>query len=271
MIAQPRRAGGGLYVRGADLRDAFGVDTRDGEEPSGYERGKDDEFARRVEPLDIRARIALGVAAFLRVCKRVGKGGSVGEHLGQDIVGRSVEDAAHLGDLVLPEHRDDRREDRDSAADRRFKAVGNALLARNAQTFVSERGDDLFVRADDALARAKRAEGVLVSGVRAAHRLDHDRDCGIALDIGKIVGNEIGVGGSREVAQVEDARELDALAGQAEDFGGILREQVRASTPDDAESDDGNLFHIRVQFLIVGLVIQRFDEPNIVQIEGNRE
>ena len=63
---------GKLRVKRVDLRDAFNVNLVWAHVFAERETGEDAAFSRRVDTLDVRGRVRLGIAQTLGVCKRVG-------------------------------------------------------------------------------------------------------------------------------------------------------------------------------------------------------
>jgi hypothetical protein len=119
-----------------------------------------------------RERIGLGVAELLGVRQRVGVAHSRPGHLGEDVVGRAVDDSVHLLDVRARERLADDADHGHDAGDRCLVAKLCATPAGGGQQLVAVLAQKLLVGGDDSLARAERGERVLPSGLDPADQLD---------------------------------------------------------------------------------------------------
>ena len=133
---------------------------------------EDRHLGRGVAAGDVVGRVGLGVAELLRLAERVGVGEPAVGHLGEDVVGRAVDDAvdaldARGGERLLqhPDHRHD-------AGDRALEAQLHAVLARARPQLLAVLGEQLLVGRDDVLAGAHRPQHVLARRLDAADQLD---------------------------------------------------------------------------------------------------
>ena len=116
--------------------------------------GQDGELVRRVEPVDVEARIGLGVAELLRFLQRSLIGLAL-LHLGEDEVAGAVQDAVEARQAVAGERFAQRLDDRDAAADRRLEGERRAALLRKLRQLHAVRGEQRLVGGHHALARAR--------------------------------------------------------------------------------------------------------------------
>ena len=205
--------------------------------------GQNADLAAGIVALDVGGRILLGVAVDLRLTQRVLEGDAVVDHLGQDVVGGAVEDAADLVELVGSEALEHRADDRDAAADGRLEHVVDAMFLGDLEQLVSLRRDELFVGGADALAGLEAALGELIGCAHAAHDLGNDRYLRVVLDDGE-VGNEfMSVGQRGKIAQIEHILDLDRLADRARNLLGVHLEYLVHAGTDRSVSHDCYFYH----------------------------
>ena len=110
-------------VLARELRDALGVDLVELHRHAEGDRRHDRELVRGVDAFDVERRVGLGVAARLRLGEHVVERRARRAHLGQDEVGRAVDDAGDPFDAVRGEALAQRLDDRDAAGDRASNAT----------------------------------------------------------------------------------------------------------------------------------------------------
>ena len=86
-----------------DLRDAFRMDLLIADGLSRHEGSQDGDLAAGVVPFHIRFGIALRIALFLGLLQAFLKAASVLGHMGEDVIGGPVQDAADQLDLFRRE------------------------------------------------------------------------------------------------------------------------------------------------------------------------
>ncbi len=173
-----------------------------------------------VAPGDVVAGIGLGIADALCLAERVGVARTLG-HLGEDVVGRAVDDSVDALDRRRAERFLEHAHDRHDACDGGLEAEPDTLFTRGLEQLLAVLREQLLVRADDVLAGADRAHQVVARGVDAAHHLDDQ--VGIREDL-------------REVAARarEHPAEHRAAAVEALDLIGAFVEQRRECAADGA-------------------------------------
>ena len=212
------------------------------------EVGKDADLAAGIVTLNVGGRVLLGVAVDLRLTQRVLEGDAVVDHLGQDVVGGAVQNAADLVEFIGCEALEHRADDRDAAADGRLEHIVDAVLLRDFQQLVALRRDQLFVRGADALAGLEAAAGELISCTHAAHDLGHDCDFGVVLDDREVVYELIRIGQRGKIAQIEHIFDLDRLADCACDFLCVHLEHLIHAGADRSVSHDCYFYHCACSF-----------------------
>ena len=117
-------------------------------------------------------RVGLRVAELLRLPQRLARSQRRRGHLGEDVVGRAVDDpvdALHVrGGERLLQHADDRHH----AGHRALEAQLDPVLARARPQLLAVLGEQLLVGRDDVLAGAHRPQHVLARRLDAADQLD---------------------------------------------------------------------------------------------------
>ena len=160
------------HVVGGDVLDPLVGDLV--EVHGGRERqpGEDRHLGRGVAARHVVGRVGLRVAELLRLHQRLLVGDPAARHLGQDVVGRAVDDpvdALHVGGGErLLEHADHRHD----AGHRALEAQLHAVLARARPQLLAVLGEQLLVGRHDVLAGAHRAQHVLARRLDPADQLD---------------------------------------------------------------------------------------------------
>ena len=220
-LEAPAQALGQRDVLRAQARDAGPRDLVGDEAAPEGELREDRELVGRVDPLDVVGRVGLREAEALRLGERALVRLSL-EHLGEDEVGRTVEDAADLEDLLAGEGLRDRAHDRDRPADRRLVGDGHAPLGRERAQFGAARREQVLVGGDDVLAGAQRRLDEPGRDAGPPDAFDDDVDRGIADQrlgvFGEERGGDLGRTGFRKRTH-GDRREpvVDSAAGRTED------------------------------------------------------
>ena len=163
-------------VLAGQLRDAFGVDLVELHRHAEGDRRHDRELVRGVDALDVERGIGLGIAARLRLGQHRRERRALGAHLGQDEVGRAVDDAGDPFDPVGGEPFAQRLDDRDAARHRAFEGDHHALRVRGRENLVAVPGEERLVGRDDVLAVGDRLQDERARGLEAADQLDDDVD-----------------------------------------------------------------------------------------------
>ena len=177
---------GHLDVVEGDPGDSLVVDVAGHDHCTEGDGGDDGGLGAGVEPLDVRGGVALGIAQALGLAQRFGVAGAALGHLGEDVVGRAVDDAHdplhRLSRQRLPEGTDEGDGPRDGGLEQQIDTgvVGGREQLRAVV------GQQLLVARHDRLALR---DGVVQ---QAAGRLDpaddfhDDVDLGICDDAGRV-------------------------------------------------------------------------------------
>ena len=146
------------------------------------------EFVRRVVPVDVQCGIGLGVAQVLGLLEGHVKIQTIGGHFGQDVVARAVENAHEGLDAVAREaflegfHNGHGSGHAGLVAQDAPLAVG---LLEQRKAFLGQQG---LVGGDNVLALVKSAVNEVTGMVNAAHKLHQHVDFGIVREVAGIGG-----------------------------------------------------------------------------------
>ena len=213
------------------------------------DRRQDGDLRRGVAARHVLRRVGLRVAQGLRRLQRLGVGGAVTDHPGQDVVGRAVDDpvdAVDAGhDHRLAEHLDHR----DGGAHAGLEAQLDTAALGLGEQLLAVPGEQLLVGGDDRLSRPQELEHVAARRLDPAHHLGHDRDRRVVTDAREVGGEQAGwaLGAPGRVAD-EGCRHLHRLAGHPLDGAGALVEQAVHGGAHRAvsEKSDGDRGHGRM-------------------------
>ena len=115
-----------------DVADALDVHGGEVERAAERDRRQDGELVRRIDAVDVEARIGLRVAQRLRLGKHRRELAAGFAHRGQDVVAGAVEDAEDAAAPVADQPLAQRLDDRDAAGDRRLVSERDSPLFRRA-------------------------------------------------------------------------------------------------------------------------------------------
>ena len=225
---------GVCYVLEGDLGDALAGNLIRVELVAVSEVGQNADLA-----LDVGSRVLLGIAVELCLLERIRKGNTVVDHLGEDVVGRAVQDAADFVKLVGSQALQHRADDRNAAADRGLEHVVYAVLLGNLEQLLTLGSNQLLVGGAYALAGLEAALGELICSAHAAHHLGNDRYLGYKF---------IAIRQRGEVAQVEDVLYLNRLANGLCDLVGVHVKHLVYARADGAVSHDCYFNHMLISF-----------------------
>ena len=135
---------------------------------------QDRHLRRGVGAADVVARVRLRVAEVLRLLQRLLVREAAASHLGEDVVGRPVDDPEDLLDrdraealLYDPDHGD-------GAGDRGLEAKLCAALPRRRDQLLTVLGEQLLVGGDHMPPLAQRPGDVVAGRIGASDQLHHD-------------------------------------------------------------------------------------------------
>ena len=140
------------------------------------EPGQDRELVRRVDAVDVGARVGLGEAEILRAlqARLVRLAGRL--HLGQDVVAGAVHDPVQRLHAVRAQPLAQRAQHRDRPAHAGLEGDLAALRRGEREDLAAVLGEQRLVRGDDVLARVERGQHQIARDARAADELDHQVD-----------------------------------------------------------------------------------------------
>ena len=145
------------------------------------EARQDDELRRRIFALNIALRIRLGVADLLCLAERLFVRPALALHLREDVVRRSIDDAANRQDLVRRKIARDDADHRHPRRNRRLKAQRCTRRARQCLESRAKRCEEQLVRRHHRSPRLERALNNGKRRIEPAHQLNDKvnvRRCG---------------------------------------------------------------------------------------------
>ena len=163
------------------------------------ERGEDLQLVGGVDPLDVERRVRLRVSGRLGLAEGVGEVAPLVRHLGQDEVGRAVDDAVERQDPVRGQPVAEGPDDRHAAGDGGLEPEEDAAPPGRLEELGPVGRQERLVRRDDVLAGLERPEHVRARGLEPADHLDDQGHRGVGEDA-------VGIGGERPRGRVEARR-----------------------------------------------------------------
>jgi hypothetical protein len=170
----------------------------------------------------------------------VGELGALAVHLGQDEVGRAVDDAEQHLEAVGGQGLAEGVDDRDAAAHAGFEVQGHVVLARQGEKLGAFLGDELLVGGDHVLAGRERGLDEHLCGLDPADDLDHHADVRVAKHgLGIVREQGVGQSGRGALGGVEIRRfaQLDGHAGLALEVFFLRDEQFDDAAADGSATD----------------------------------
>ncbi|MEJ7695916.1 MAG: hypothetical protein WKF78_04645 [Candidatus Limnocylindrales bacterium] len=197
--------------------------------------GQDDELVHRVVTLHVTARIGLRVTQFLGIDQHVRIRPAILRHLGQDVVRRPVDDAAHPLHDVAGQVRRERRQDRDATGNGGLESQDGPRLPSRGLEFRTVMGEDVLVRGDDRLAGPQRRRDQGPGRLVAAHDFDDHIHVRVGNEMGRRVGQQV----TRKLALAirPEVPDRDARQEQRRTVGGRQSFTSGLQRFDDGETD----------------------------------
>ena len=180
--------GGVGDIERGDVADAFDVHALEIDRTAEGDAGQDRQLVRRVDAVDVEARIGLSVAVRLRLGQHVGEVAAAFAHGRQDVVAGAVEDAVKARDAVADQPFPQRLDDRNAASDGRLVAQRHPRLLRRRRQRRAMMRQQRLVGGDDVLAGGDgRLDHLPRHAVAAADQFDDDVDVIVARQRRRIV------------------------------------------------------------------------------------
>jgi len=204
---------------------------------------------RGIDAFDVEGWIGFGVAQALGFLEHLVEGQAVVAHLGEDEVGRAVDDAGRPFDAVGGQALAQCLDDGDAAGHRRFEGDHDTLLLGSGENLGAMHGEQRLVGGDHVLAVGDGLHDHVLGHAVAADQLDDDVDFRVIDQREGVVGNPGGAAGDLfggfDIA-VGDGRDADRPAGAARDFLRVTVKNGPGATADGADADKANIdgFHI---------------------------
>ena len=228
----------------------------------------------RVETVDVKRRVGLGVAELLRVLENDIEGKALVLHPRENVVASAVEDAVDRLDFVARETFAQDADDRDAATNRRAKVDVDVVLCRRLENLAAVLGEKLLVRCDDALAVVERFKDERLCDAGAADCLDDDVDSGIGENAFGVcredVARNIDAAVRRDV-EVRDLPEDDVDAKALRHDVTMLQKPVCDSRADGSEAKNSYsyLLHLCIwPFFFVCPYAPRKSKRHVVYCTG---
>ena len=155
-----------------------------GDDPGAEGDRRDDRgLGAGVEALDVGRRVALGKAEALGLAEGIPVGRALLGHLGEDVVGRAVDDADDSPDRFAAQALAQAAHERDAAGDGGFEEQVDAVAIGSLEQLDADVGEQLLVRRDDRLAGGEGGRDQLAGRLDAADDLDDEVDVGVGDDV----------------------------------------------------------------------------------------
>ena len=230
-------------IRRRHLRDALDVDVRRVNILPECQPREDARFACRVDALDVRRRIGLGVALLLRRAERRVIALAVFQHLRQDVVRRPVQDAAHRRDVVRAEAARHRVQHRDAPADRSLEQQIHAVFPRQLEQLHAVLCDQLLVRRDHVLPGLERPPHHVQRCAAPADRLHDQPDLRVTLDHVKVLHDLVRARAVRHFAPCHGVLQADLFARACRDRVRVFHQDLRHAAANGAGAENCDLLH----------------------------
>ena len=193
------------------MGDALGVNFVRVDAEAEAQVVQDGDLADGVDALDVGGGIFLGIAVVLCNLQGVLEGEVLEDHLGEDEVRGSVQDAVDFFNIVAGEVECDGTQNRNSAADACLEHVVDVVLLGDGNELGAFLGDQLFVGGDDVFAGSQCRSGEVVSRMNAAHDFGDDFNGLILQDGVEVVDDFVVIGVVRKILEVEDVFDVEIL------------------------------------------------------------
>jgi hypothetical protein len=180
---QPQLAGVGDVVA-CDPGDALVANVVDVHGRAECQPREDRHLRGRVGAADVVGRVGFRDPEPLRLAQRLQVVAAAARHLGEDEVGRAVDDPVDALDVGAGERVAQHAHDRHDAGDRRLEAEQHRVLAGERPQLLAVAGEQLLIGGDDVAAGAQRAAHVLAGRVDTADQLDDQ--IGLLEDLGEV-------------------------------------------------------------------------------------
>ena len=232
-----------------DRRDPFAEYLGEGNLRVEGERREDGELIGRIEAFDVGRRVGLRIAERLCFLENVRIVCSVVGHLGEDVVGRPVDDAHHGGNMVGLHTVEEGADDGDAAYTACLEIEPCVVALGGSFKFMGILADELLVGGNDGLARVQRVKHKFARLADAAHDFHNDVDVGIGDDFCDVGCDDV-LGDAERFnavpAEFEDADDLQIDVLRLLIELPVLFQDLVGAAADDPQPENGNsdFFHI---------------------------
>ena len=161
-----------LQVVGLDLLDSLVTDLVDVDRRVERQPGQDRHLRRRVVAVDVLGRVRLGVAEPLCLGERRGERHPGPRHLGEDEVGRAVDDPVDAVDARAGQRLLKDADHGHDAGDRPLEAQLHAALAGQRPELLAVMREQLLVGGDDVFAVLHRPDHIFARRLDPTDQLD---------------------------------------------------------------------------------------------------
>ena len=175
--------------------------------------GQNTDFPARIRAINIRRGICLGIAVFLRFLQGCFQRHAVLLHPREDVIRRAVQNAGDFVDIVCGKALRQRSDNRDTAANRRFKQIIHVLFPRQFDQFRAPFGNQFLIRRHNAFSGQKRALCIVIRHTQTAYRFHNNPDFRIVFDNGKIMDYFIRKRAFRKITDIQNIFQFDRVGG----------------------------------------------------------
>ena len=223
----------------SQVRDAFNMCLVELHRNAKGNRAHDRGLVRRVHAFDVKGGVGFGVTQGLRFFQHHVKVQALVAHLGQDEVGRAVDDAGNPLNGVGAQAFAQRLDDGNAAGHGRLEGHHDALALGGRENFGAMHGQQRLVGGDHMLAGLNGFEHQRLGNAVAANQFDHDINVGAGDDLARVINHLHALAhqrlGARHV-QVGHHGDLNATAGAPANLFLVALEHVEGAAAHGANA-----------------------------------
>ena len=212
--------------------------------PAG-QAGQNGDLAAGIAAVHVIAGVlGLGIAELLGQVQGLLKAHALPLHLGQHEVGRAIDDALDLADVVGRQALMHGSDDRGAAADARLKQKSRAVFPRQSQQFRTVGSNHLLVAGTDAAAALQAAADIRIGKPGAADGFDHHAHLRVSQDDVQVLDKQCRIRAVGEIPHVQDVFDLDRLPRAPGNGRGIFPADFQHAAADSPKPHDRDFCHV---------------------------
>ena len=208
-----------------------------------YQRGQNADLPAGIAAVNVCGGVTLCIAQLLCQCQCIIKTHLVAEHLLQNEVGGTVQNAGNCGDVIGSQTGVQRTNDRDRTADAGFEEEVHVMCLCHLQQNVAFFSNQLLIGSGNALAGFQTTANEVKRRIDTAHALCHVADLRIVENHLNVVYHAVTVRIIRKFPQIQNISYFQLCAGIFFDFLLIAVEQFHNTGTDYAITQYCNFLH----------------------------